>query len=127
MDDGDEAEPYTVTFEERPGYLYAHIKAETMTLEIALAYLGEIAVKARQVKARRVMIDRDVPVVLSASDAFLSMKDFVDRVKGRKVALVNRRISHEESIRFSMMVAKNRGAFFEVHNNIPDAERWLLE
>ena len=35
--------PYELRLEERPGYLYAHIQAATITEQIAMSYLREVA------------------------------------------------------------------------------------
>lgn len=122
----DVAKPYELTFEERPGYLYAHIKADTMTVEMSAAYLGEIVDKCAPLGLTRVIIYRDVPFVIEPSSLFFSMQEEINLLKGLKLALVTPFPATEDALNFAILVSNNRGANFKLHPTIEAAEKWLL-
>lgn len=121
----DTVKPYKLTFEERPGYLYAHIKADTMTTDMSAAYLGEIADKCSELGLTNVVIYRDVPYILDPASLFFSMQDEIKLLKGLKIALLNAFPANDEALNFAVLVSNNRGANFSLHKTIADAEKWL--
>lgn len=123
----DPCKSYKLTFEARPHYLYAHIKAETMTRRTAQIYLREIADECLRLRYRRLLIERDVPMMLSDLDVFGVANDFFDMVKFVRIAVVSPYEDHEDALRFAVLVGTNRGARFAAHPTIWEAEKWLLE
>lgn len=123
----DTGKPYELTFEERPGYLYAHVKADTMTEEMSAAYLGEVAEKCAGSKLTRVLIYREVPFVIDSTSIFFSMQNEIELLKGLKLAVVTPFPFTEEALNFAILVSNNRGANFELHKTIEAAEEWLLK
>lgn len=123
----DPTKPYELTFDARPHYLYVHIKAETTTREIALAYLREIVEECVRLKYRRLLVERDVPVMMSDPDIFFTTNDFLDMIKNVRVAFVNPYVTQENAMKFAMLVGTNRGAKFKAHKSVEEAEPWLLE
>ena len=121
------SKPYELTFEPRSHYLYVHIKADTITREIALAYLREIADECGRLGYHRLMIHRDVPVMLSDPDIFFTTNDFLEMVPSVRVAFVNPYTTHEAGMKFAVLVGTNRGAKFQAHSTVEAAEQWLLE
>src|SRR4029077_6336709 len=120
----DTTKPYELTFEERDGYLYARIKADTMNREMALAYLGEIADKCAELNCRLLILERDVPVMLPSGDLFFTTQDFMNMMKGRRVAFVNPHSTIENHMDFAITIGTNRGADFALHNTVAAAEKW---
>lgn len=123
----DSATPYDLTFEVREHYLYVCVKAPSIDRESALAYLTEIAQRRASVKSRRLMIVRDIPVMLSDSDLFFTTRDFLEMIGTTKVAFVNPHASIEDGMNFAMTIGINRGANYHLFGNTDSAERWLLK
>ena len=122
----DRKKPYRLTFEPRAKYLYAHIHAETTTRAIALRYLRQIAEECVRLKYERLLIERDVPVMLSDSDIFSTTNDFLDMIRHVRVAFVNPHVTHKAAMKFAMLVGTNRGGQFHAHKTVHEAEQWLL-
>lgn len=122
------AESYELTFEGRPQYLFAHIKCDSISSEIALNYLREIVDKSVELGQTRILIDREIPEILSDSSLFFTTNEFVKMSgEGTRVAFVNRFQDNSDYMEFAMVISRNRGAKFDLFNNITDAEAWLLE
>src|SRR5690606_30231610 len=92
---------YELRFEERPDYLYAVITSDRMNEKIARAYLSEIAEKVKKLKIDRVMIVRDVNVMLPDGDLFSTTNFFLDKMRGKFVAFVNPHIKISEDMEFA--------------------------
>lgn len=118
---------YELRFEERQGYLFAEVKAERMDEKIAHSYLSEIAEKVKQTKTDRVMILRDVPVMLSDGDLFSTTNFFLDKMRGRFVAFVNPHTKISEDMEFAVRIGTNRGGLYGLFASEDEAEQWLLE
>lgn len=121
------AEPYKLSFEERPDYLYARIEAESIDRTTALSYLSEVARYCARIDAKRLLIHRDIPVMLPDADLFNTTTDFLEMVRGTRAAFVNPYQDLTEALDFAMVVGLNRGADYKLFNSIEDAEKWLLE
>jgi hypothetical protein len=119
-------QPYTLTFEQRDGYLYVHIEANAITRQIALDYLARIATKCTELDVDRVLLERAVPDFLSTVDLFFTGERFAELMRGRRVAIVNANKIDEEGLHFALMVSNNRGAQFEAYATVEAAEKWLL-
>jgi len=118
--------PYVLSFEERPGYLYARIQADTMTPEISVAYLGELANKCAELGMTRVVIDRHVPFIIDSVSLFFSMQEEIKLIKGLKIAILNAFPATNEALDFAILVSNNRGANLKLHQSLGEAEKWLL-
>jgi hypothetical protein len=119
-------QPYELTFEERPGYLYAKISAEIINREMAISYLTEVANRAKGLETERLMIHRDIPEMLPDGILFFVTAEFQQMIVGIKTAFVNPFLSNEDAFRFAITVGQNRGANYNIFTNDGDAETWLL-
>ena len=120
------SQPYELRFEERAGYLYAYAKAEKLTEEIALAYVREIVNEAARLDQTRLMIERDIPVMLPPGTLFFTTKEFTTMIRGLRVVFVNPFAELDHDMNFAVTIATNRGADYTVVKNVPEAEKWLL-
>ena len=118
---------YTLTFAEQPEHLHAVIRCETMDRDIALAYLREVANKCNELRCRRLIVERDVPVMLPDSDLFFTTDDFMRMVPRVRVAFVNPYAQLQDQMDFAILIGTNRGAQFSVHATVAAAEKWLAE
>jgi hypothetical protein len=119
--------PYELTFHEREGYLYAHVKASTITEDIAMSYLREIKARCARINCIRLLIDRDIPATLPDGKLFFVAAGFQKMIQGIKTAFVNPYISNDDSLNFAIMVGTNRGGDHAMFNNVAGAEKWLLK
>lgn len=119
--------PYKLTFEQRPGYLYARVEAETIDRESALAYLREVADKCSEMSCERLLLERDIPVMLSDADLLFTTDDFQKMMHDIRVAFINPHLTIEDGMGFAMTIANNRGAVFKLHRNVGEAEKWLAK
>lgn len=118
--------PYNLTFEERPGYLFAKVVSDSMTVSVAKEYLGEIAVKSSEIGAKRVVVFRDVDVMLPDSDLFDVTHYFLELMRGIRIAFVNPHAKIQEDMEFAVRIGTNRGGAYKLFNTIDEAEKWLL-
>lgn len=122
----DSGGPYELTFEERTGYLYAHIKADIMTTEMSAAYLGEIVDKCAGIGLKKVLIYHEVPYVIDSTVLiYYSMQEEIQLLKGLKLAVVTPFPETENALDFAILVGNNRGADFRLYQTIEAAEKWL--
>src|SRR4051794_33661369 len=122
-----EAAPqYKLTYEQRRGYLYAHISVDTINSEMAILYLREVVDRCNELDYKRLMIDRDIPVVLPDGVMFFVAVQFQEMIKGIRTALINPYSSNDPGLDFGGMVVRNRGGDYALFHNATDAEAWLF-
>lgn len=118
--------PYELTFDKRPDYLHAVVKANSIDRETALRYLQELADKCTELNAERVMLERRIPATMSDADNYLIIQDIIKIIGPRRMAVVNPYESNDEAMAFGNLVGANRGLPYRVFANTDDAEAWLL-
>lgn len=117
---------YRLLFEERSQYLFAHVQAPNITRESAVAYLREVADRRSTTRSTRLLIVRDIPVMLSDSDLFFTTRDFLEMIGSTRTAFVNPYVEIDESMHFAMTIGINRGANYRLFSTVERAETWLL-
>ncbi len=121
-DDG----PYALTLERKPGYLRARIAASRIDRRTALEYVSEIVVECRKAHADKLLIERNIAVMIADDEQFGTMKDFVQMSLGIRIAVVNEHVPIEEAMRHSIFYGASIGGAFRYFDNVPEAEGWLL-
>ncbi len=119
-------EQYSLTFTEHPEYLLAELKCDTISAVIIRSYVDELVAKSNETGLSRIMLVRDIPVILSGGEVFYTVSDSLEALRGKKLALVNPHADIQNELEFGMTVGKNRGGDYATFSNIPDAEAWLL-
>jgi hypothetical protein len=119
--------PYELTFEERDGYLFASVKAETIDEATAMDYLSKVAARCKSLETTHLMLYRDIPAMLPDGVLFFVTTEFLTMIRGIKAAFVNPHLPNTDAMEFAVTVGKNRGANYQAFNNTADAERWLLK
>ena len=117
--------PYHLTVEERAGYLYACITADEIDRPTALDYLRKVSNRVIASRTDRLLLERDIPVMLSSADVFFTTQDFLEMIGSVRVAFVNKHVPIQAEMEFAMMIGTNRGANYRLFDNVPDAEVWL--
>lgn len=120
------SKPYLLTFSVHPEYLYANLSGDTISAEIIRDYIREIVAKSGETGKHRILLYRDIPVVLSGGEVFFTVNESLDALSGKKLALVNPHAAIETAIDFGVTVGQNRGGNYRSFNNVAAAEAWLL-
>ncbi|MBK8467075.1 MAG: hypothetical protein IPL32_14740 [Chloracidobacterium sp.] len=123
----DALKPYELRFDSRRHYLHAHIHAKEMTRATALSYLQEVANECDRGNYRRLLLERDVPMMLNSLDLFQTTNDFLDMVKYVRVAVLNQYKDQQTAMNFALLISANRKARYNVFTDRGEAEKWLLE
>jgi hypothetical protein len=117
--------PFELTFEDRTSYLYARVNAETIDRPNALKYLKEVADRCNDTGCERLMLCRDIPVMLSDADLFFTTTDFLKMIGTTRVAFVNPHAEIAKEMDFAILIGSNRGGNYKLFNNEFEAETWL--
>lgn len=119
--------PYTLTFDEKPKYLYVRVKCDTFTPQIALDYLSEVLDECRELNYSCLLIDRDIPEALTPSlTAAVASKLAETGVGNLKIAVVDPLFEDRERSQFSRSASRGMGIRVRAYKSVPDARRWLL-
>jgi len=119
-------EDIRLVFEDRPGYLYAHVTGPRDNEQISLAYWSAIVEEIRRRNSRKLMVvenlgDFEGPRDLAAMlDALIAMG--LDRIQ---VAFVVGRVDLLGLMQHGEILAMERGANGRVFDSTAIAERWL--
>ncbi|MEP6945059.1 MAG: hypothetical protein ABJA02_04020 [Acidobacteriota bacterium] len=119
--------PYKLRIENRKDYLFAHVEADELSLEIAHGYLSEVAEASRSLGLDKVLVLRDIPAVFPDSGQFGIAQDALEMLRGIKVCWVNPHAANQPGLDFAALVAGNRGAIFKIFTNESDAAAWLMD
>jgi hypothetical protein len=117
---------YQLVLEERPGYLYACVKADSISPEIAAAYWREIAERCSAAQCTRLLVIRDIRQMLPIGALFLQSERIQSMIGGVRVAFINPYPETNERFDFGLMVGTNRGADYSRFESVEAAEKWLL-
>ncbi len=120
------SQEYELSFENRPAYLYAKVRAQHVDEDTARSYLSEIAEHCRRSHYSRLMIYRDIPEVLHGGALFFVAADLQAMLQNVRVAFVNPYAQNLDDLEFGNTVSSNRGGAYQTFPNESDAEDWLL-
>lgn len=119
---------YSLTFEDRGRYLFASVKGERGTLEIATSYWFEIAQEAMKTALKRVLVIEDIPEMISIAEVHQLVTNLADLpIKDVRLALVDLHAEHASLNNFGILVGENRGLSIKAFDTEEAAETWLLE
>ena len=121
------SKPYQLTFIVHDEYLYADLKGETISAEIISEYISEIVAKSDETGKRRILLFRDIPAVQSGGEVFFTVRQSLNALIGKKLALVNPHEDIATAVEFGVTVGQNRGGNYRSFDNVAAAEAWLLE
>ena len=98
-----------------------------MDADETLECLRVIVSNCKAAHAGRLMIERDVPMILSTGDVFAVAEAFSHMGVGSlKVAVVDKRPQYLDVIEFGALVTTNRGVDLHAFVDRSVAEEWLL-
>lgn len=119
---------YELRFEDRGRYIFAHIKGNRGTLEIATAYWTEIAQEAIRTGLKRLLVIEDIPEMISIAEVHQLVTGLADLpIKDVRIAFVDLYAEHSSLNEFGILVGENRGFTVRSFDTEELAEAWLLE
>jgi hypothetical protein len=116
---------YTLTYENRPGYLYAAIRGKKDSLKTTLGAMAELSAECSKRKAAKILIEHDVPGRLTIAEMFKIGERIPELFHGIIVAVVVPQPTEPDHPAFSEMVALNRGATGRLCKTVAEAHEWL--
>lgn len=121
------APAYSLTFDERPGYLLARVAGPEDSLEVSVSFWQEIAAEADRRKSTHLLVWENFPNNVDTIDmmrvaTFLTELGFADI----RIAFLDERHEQLDRNRFGELVAVNRGLRGKVFADFAEAESWLL-
>lgn len=117
---------YKLTFEVRDAYVYARIEAPAIDRTTSLEYLSEISLKCADLRMKKLLLERDIPVILDDSGMDSIIGEYIRLSTGVTIALVNRYADLNGSTEYIIERLNARGAHFKYFDNVDAAEKWLV-
>ncbi len=118
---------YTISFDEKPEYLYAHVKCDSFSVEIAFDYLRDVFAECRELQYTKILIKREIPYILSPEENLTVAKKLAEMdIKELKIAIADPRLANREANKLSADASRGLGIRVRVYSTVPEARRWLL-
>jgi hypothetical protein len=118
--------PFTITFENRNGYLYVLVDGECDSVENSVSYARKIVAECKARGFPMVLVEENFKTQLSIADLFQVASEFSAVGGSLKVAFVDRQKEHYKDNLFGLLVANNRGLNAKMFQDLDEAEEWLL-
>ncbi len=93
---------------------------------MSLVYCHEIADKCIELGYKRLLFERDIPVMMPFPDMIESAKEFLRMVQGIRVAFINSHPEIQDKVDLAILFGRNRGGNYKTFDNVQSAEEWLL-
>lgn len=122
----DELLPLELTFEERPGYLYARATALRTNRATAEHHLARIAERCRELGCDKLLVYRDIADVLETASMYAVASHLPVVLPGVKVAFVNPYDSNQQNMEFGRTIIERRGGMIGLFKTEAAAIEWLL-
>ena len=118
---------YQLVFESRPRYLYAHLRAEYIDLDVAISYVNELVGHLRSTEHTRLLLVRDTPTIISRRQYSIIGNMIINTLPAAvRFAMIDHSPSRPvvASVMIEEAKAKHREA--RVFQTFGDGEAWLL-
>jgi hypothetical protein len=120
--------PYTITFEERPQYLYVLVEGENDSYEISRQFWTEIVDYLKGKEYEKVLVVERLEETVSTEDVYRLVTEFPQMgLTGLKIAFVDEVLDQYTINQFGEIVALNLDLNGKIFNDVDRAEGWLLE
>lgn len=117
---------YKLTFEVHPEHLFARVEASAIDRSTSLEYLSEVSLKCADERRRKLLLERDIPVILDEPVMDSIVEEYIRLCTGVTIALVNRYADLNSSTEYIIEHLNTRGVNFKYFDNVKAAEEWLL-
>ena len=119
---------YSIDFQDRGRYLFAHIKGDRSSLEIVTSYWSEVAERTISSGSKRLLVIEDIPEMITIAEVHEMVTSLADLpAKDVRVAFVDLYAEHSSLNDFGVLVSENRGFSIRSFETEEAAEEWLLE
>ncbi len=118
--------PYELRFDKRDGYLFAHVKSDTVDAQMVKQYTSEIAGKCNMLGAQRVMVLREIPAMMTDEQIEGLVDTVLEVFRGVSVAYVNPHQSNSPGLRLGALTANRRGGDLQIFDSPDEAEAWIM-
>lgn len=115
---------FTLTFEDRGRYLYAHLTGED-SFAASLDYWNRIADKVNELGYQKVLVHENLEGGVSEGELFEIVLDVVPAGAGIEVAFFDEHQSDDPINELGELIAGNRGADIRIFKSLADAECWM--
>lgn len=115
---------YTLTFEDRGQYLYAHLTG-TDSYAASLSYWNEISDEVRKFDFRRLLVHENLIGHVNEGEVFDIICDLVPSGLGIKVAFYDENRADADINELGLLIASNRGIDVRMFSSLEDAEKWI--
>lgn len=119
-----EGKGYTLSMEQRDGYLYAVAGGEQLTAQISASYWNEIAGRCFETGCDKILIEKHFIKPVGPGEMLLMADHLGKLLPGRHIAFVDR-FQHGEINELGKKLARNREVMMQVFTTVADAEKWL--
>ena len=118
---------YDLRFEDRSDYLYAHVKAELITLEIAVQYINRTVARLRESMHNRMLFVRETPMLTTESHYSIISSVILNILPvDARVALVDQSPAHDVVAKVINSEAAEKKRTVRAFAHLPEAVSWLL-
>lgn len=128
VEPSDESFPdYDLRFEERPGYLLAHVTGPADSLDVSLSYWQEIVEEVTRLQVTRLLVVEDFPNDVSTLE-MLRVVNYLVSLGLRHIHTAFVDVRHDQLARnlLGELVVVAHGLPAKVFASVEQGERWLL-
>ena len=125
------APTYWLSYDDRPGYLFARVQGLTDSLATSISFWQEIALEARERGAQRLLVQESFRNGVSAAET-LDLCQFLSELFERlslqhlRIAFLDEQPSQLEENQHAERTATDYGLCVKVFADLSEAEAWLL-
>lgn len=119
------SKPYELILETRGDYLYARVTADEIDRHSAIDYVRRVAAACTEKSINKILIDRQIPMMLADSENYLLIIEMTQILGQRKTAYVNPYEQLDDKMSMNEMVSRNRNAPYRAFRTEEEAIRWL--
>jgi hypothetical protein len=117
--------PYSIETEFRGDYLWALVRGERLTTDIAESYWDEIAALCREKNCEKILIEKDFKIPVGPEDMILMADHLAKILPECRIAFIDRR-HHDVINELGKRLARNHQLMMQVFSDTDAAEKWLL-
>ena len=111
----------------RPDYIHARITARHVDRSTAMTYLSEVISKCADRRCHRLLLERDIPTMMSDDELFQTMDEVVAMDSGTRIAFLNPHTTIEEGLQHIELYGAGPDGNYRCFRTREEAEQWLLE
>lgn len=115
---------YSISYEDRKGYLYASVYGIADSLSVSKAYWTDIISETLKRQTTRLLVEESFKTQISTIEMY-ELAGYIAELaygKGLRIAFIDKETEHNSLNLFGETVAKNRGTSGKLFSSVVDAE-----